>query len=48
MGFNKKRKGRGGILVEETARTKLQRLKRGDWSKKTGRRKKDEMKEEGG
>lgn len=48
MGFNKKRKRREGILVEKTARAKLKRLKKGAWGKTTGRRKKDEMKEEGG
>lgn len=36
----KRRKGKE-ILVEETARAKMQRLKRGIWGKNTGRRKKD-------
>lgn len=31
--------------MEETARAKTQRLKGGIWGKKTGRRKKDEVKE---
>lgn len=32
--------------MEETAKAKTQRLKGGIWGKKTGRRKKDEVKED--